>query len=29
LIGSAEGINLVIGILYRLGFAEPRVWSKV
>jgi hypothetical protein len=29
LIGSAVGINLVIGILHRLGFAEPRAWSKV
>jgi hypothetical protein len=29
LIGSVEGINLVIGILHRLGFAEPRAWSKV
>jgi hypothetical protein len=29
LIGSAEGINLVIGILHRLGCAEPRAWSKV
>jgi hypothetical protein len=28
LIGSAGGINLVIGILHRLGFAEPRAWSK-
>lgn len=28
LIGSAVGINLVIGILHRLGFAEPRGWSK-
>ncbi|PSN19447.1 hypothetical protein C7271_07265 [filamentous cyanobacterium CCP5] len=29
LIGSAAGINLVIGILHRLGFAEPRAWSKL
>ncbi len=29
LIGSAVGINLVIGILHRLGFAEPRAWSKL
>jgi hypothetical protein len=29
LIGSAVGINLVIGILHRLGFAEPRAGRKV
>ncbi|MBD2232111.1 hypothetical protein [Phormidium tenue] len=28
LIGSSVGINLVIAILHRLGFAEPRSWSK-
>lgn len=28
LIGSAMGMNLVIAILHRLGFAEPRSWSK-
>jgi hypothetical protein len=28
LIGSIPGINLVIAILHRLGFAEPRAWSK-
>ena len=29
LIGSTYGINLIIGILHRLGFAEPRAWSKL
>lgn len=28
LIGSAAGMTLVIAILHRLGFAEPRAWSK-
>ncbi|NJL48296.1 MAG: hypothetical protein HC929_13455 [Leptolyngbyaceae cyanobacterium SM2_5_2] len=28
LIGSIVGINLIIAILHRLGFAEPRSWSK-
>ena len=28
IIGSAVGIDLVIKILYRLGFAEARAWSK-
>ncbi|NEP16791.1 MAG: hypothetical protein F6J97_07780 [Leptolyngbya sp. SIO4C1] len=28
LVGSNTGINLVINILYRLGFAEPQAWSK-
>jgi hypothetical protein len=28
LIGSMAGINLIIAILHRLGFAEPRSWSK-
>ncbi|MGF1567746.1 MAG: hypothetical protein ACFCVD_06710 [Nodosilinea sp.] len=28
LIGSLVGINLVITILHRLGFAEPCAWSK-
>lgn len=26
--GSAVGIDLIIKVLYRLGFAEPRAWSK-
>ena len=26
--GSAVGIDLVISVLHRLGFAEPRSWSK-
>lgn len=29
LIGSAVGINLGIGILHCLGFAEPLAWSKL
>ena len=29
LIGSARGIRLIIQILYRLGFAEPRAWSEL
>ncbi|MGB3309906.1 MAG: hypothetical protein WBG32_09130 [Nodosilinea sp.] len=28
LIGTATGMELVIAILHRLGFAEPRAWSK-
>lgn len=28
LIGSIRGINLLIGILHTLGFAEPGSWSK-
>ncbi len=28
LIGSLAGINLIIAILHRLGFAESRSWSK-
>ena len=28
IIGSAIGIDLVIKILHRLGFAEARAWSK-
>ena len=28
IIGSATGIDLVIKILHRLGFAEGRAWSK-
>ncbi|MEO0534678.1 MAG: hypothetical protein AAF215_12535 [Cyanobacteria bacterium P01_A01_bin.123] len=28
LIGSIHGISLIISILHRLGFAEPRAWSK-
>jgi hypothetical protein len=28
LIGSPPGVNLIIGILHGLGFAEPRAWSK-
>lgn len=28
-IGSAVGIDLVIKILHRLGFAEARAWSKL
>jgi len=27
-IGSAIGVDLVIKILHRLGFAEARAWSK-
>ncbi|HEY9879037.1 MAG TPA: hypothetical protein V6D29_11305 [Leptolyngbyaceae cyanobacterium] len=27
-VGSAIGINLIIKVLHRLGFAEPRAWSK-
>ncbi|MBD0268489.1 MAG: hypothetical protein ICV77_09360 [Cyanobacteria bacterium Co-bin8] len=26
--GSAIGIDLIIKVLHRLGFAEPRAWSK-
>ncbi|MBD2258736.1 hypothetical protein [Pseudanabaena sp. FACHB-2040] len=26
--GSAIGIELIIKVLHRLGFAEPRAWSK-
>ena len=29
IIGSAIGIDLVIKILHRLGFAETRAWSKL
>ena len=28
IIGSATGLDLVIKILHRLGFAEARAWSK-
>ncbi|MGF1525166.1 MAG: hypothetical protein ACFBSF_22810 [Leptolyngbyaceae cyanobacterium] len=28
LIGSIRGIDLIIGILHTLHFAEPRAWSK-
>jgi hypothetical protein len=28
IIGSATGIDLVVKILHRLGFAEARAWSK-
>ena len=28
LIGSIRGIELIIGILHTLRFAEPRAWSK-
>jgi hypothetical protein len=28
IIGSAIGLDLVIKILHRLGFAEARAWSK-
>ena len=28
IIGSAKGLDLVIKILHRLGFAEARAWSK-
>ncbi|PSN11059.1 hypothetical protein C7293_25775 [filamentous cyanobacterium CCT1] len=28
IIGSAVGIDLVVKILHRLGFAEARAWSK-
>lgn len=27
-IGSTFGVNLIVKILHRLGFAEPRAWSK-
>ncbi|WP_017298893.1 hypothetical protein [Nodosilinea nodulosa] len=27
-IGSAAGIDMVVKILHRLGFAEARAWSK-
>lgn len=26
--GSAIGNDLIIKVLYRLGFAEPKAWSK-
>ncbi len=29
IIGSAIGIDLVVKILHRLGFAEARAWSKL
>lgn len=29
IIGSATGIDLVVKILHRLGFAEARAWSKL
>jgi hypothetical protein len=28
IIGSATGLDLVVKILHRLGFAEARAWSK-
>jgi hypothetical protein len=28
LIGSPRAINLIVGILHTLRFAEPRSWSK-
>jgi hypothetical protein len=29
LLGSASGMELVIAHLHRIGFAEPRSWSKL